>query len=222
MINKKNLNEQIYETLKRDIFTHKIESGTLLVNKDLQNRFDVSSSPIRDAINRLSQDGLIGKISRSGAEVLTLDYETTKNINDLMIILTRGSLDLYFSTLDKEILVKELQLLVIMQKNNLYTDKFFYYDYSFHKLFFLYSGNNKLIDLYNQFSVLFEMAARSLDHIFSRELLSSNREHSLQSHEDIITSIENDNLEEAKKIVTEHYEFADEIFEKYLPKASNI
>ena len=53
MINKLNLNEQIYETLRKEIFTNQIESGSLLVNKDLQEKFEVSSSPIRDAINRL-------------------------------------------------------------------------------------------------------------------------------------------------------------------------
>lgn len=218
MINKKNLNEQIYETLKRDIFTHKIESGSLLVNKDLQNRFGVSSSPIRDAINRLEQDGLIGKITRAGAEILTLDYKTTKNINDLMIILSMGSLDLYFNNEYRDRVINELQLLVIMQENNLYNDKFFYYDYSFHKLFFLYSENEKLIDLYNQYSVLFEMASRSLDEIFNKEILTNNREHSLQSHKEIILAFENNDLVAAKEAILEHYNSADEVFKKYLPE----
>ena len=40
-----------------------------MVNKNLQERFEVSSSPIRDAILRLKEDGIIEEITRSGAKI---------------------------------------------------------------------------------------------------------------------------------------------------------
>ncbi len=215
MINKLSLNEQIYETLKREIFTGKIESGSLLVNKDLQERFGVSSSPVRDAINRLEQDSLIDKITRSGARVLIFDYEKTKEINELMIIITIGAFDLFFYNKDRKDLEKELDSLLILQEYNLNSDKYFYYDYCFHKLFFEHSGNKKLVELYKQFSVLSEMAVRSLDKIATDASIDGSRKDSFESHKKIVEAFKNDDLEAAKENVKKHYSHADEIFKEY-------
>ena len=216
MINKLSLNEQIYETLKRDIFTNKIENGSLLVNKDLQERFGVSSSPIRDAINRLEQDGLIGKITRAGAEVITLNYDMTREINELMIIITEGAFDLFFYNENRKVLEKELESLLVIQEYNINSDKYFYYDYCFHKLFFEHSGNTKLVKLYKQFSVLSEMAVRSLDKIASEASFDGNRKDSFESHKKIVESFKNNDLEAAKENIKEHYAHADNIFKEYL------
>jgi len=56
------LSEQIYKILKNDIINSKINFGEVLVNKNLQERFEVSSTPIRDAILRLKEDGIIEAI----------------------------------------------------------------------------------------------------------------------------------------------------------------
>ncbi|WP_100065880.1 GntR family transcriptional regulator [Miniphocaeibacter massiliensis] len=215
MINKLSLNEQIYETLKREIFTHKIESGSLLVNKDLQERFEVSSSPIRDAINRLERDGLIEKITRAGAQVLIFDYNKTKEINELMTIITIGAFELFFKNVDRKQLEKELESLLVLQEYNLNSDKYFYYDYCFHKLFFEYSGNQKLVDLYKQFSGLSEMAVRSLDKITSSDSTSDNRLKSFTLHQKIVEAFKNDDLDAAKECIREHYQHADDVFKEY-------
>ena len=46
-LNKQTLSEQIYEILRQDILTQKIKCGTKLTLKVLQERFEVSSTPIR-------------------------------------------------------------------------------------------------------------------------------------------------------------------------------
>lgn len=211
MINKLSLNEQIYKTLKREIFTNTIKSGTILVNKDLQERFEVSSSPVRDALNRLYQDGLIDKITRSGAQVLTITYEKTREINELMIIITNGCIKLLFERQNKETLIDELNQLLELQKKHFETEEYFYYDYLFHKLFFQYSKNSLLVKLYKQYSVLFEMFVRSLHKIPSE----NHREVSFESHERIVACFEKDDLQGAMDNVTDHYMHADSIFKEY-------
>ena len=75
VINKKTLSDQIYDILKSEILRREIPFGSKLVNRALQARFRVSSSPIRDAINRLNQDGLITSIDKSGATVVEFNYD---------------------------------------------------------------------------------------------------------------------------------------------------
>lgn len=50
---KKTLSEQIYEILRNDIVTQAIPCGSKLTLKILQERFHVSSTPIREALTRL-------------------------------------------------------------------------------------------------------------------------------------------------------------------------
>lgn len=52
---KQTLSEQIYNILKEDILCGRILMGDKLTNRELQERFQVSSTPVRDAINRLSK-----------------------------------------------------------------------------------------------------------------------------------------------------------------------
>ena len=79
MIVKKNLSEQIYESLKKEILDQKIGFGEKLINRSLQEKYGVSSTPVRDAINRLYVDGLLDNISNVGARVIPFDYKVRDN-----------------------------------------------------------------------------------------------------------------------------------------------
>ena len=88
MLNKKTLSEQIYQLLKQDILSQKIGFGEKLINRDLQKKYGVSSTPIRDAINRLYQDGLVEDITKNGARVIAFDLTAAIEINEIITILS--------------------------------------------------------------------------------------------------------------------------------------
>ena len=54
-------------------------------NKNLKERFEVSSSPIRDAILRLKEDGIIEEITRSGAKLIDFDPNFACEVNQLIM-----------------------------------------------------------------------------------------------------------------------------------------
>ena len=136
MIIKKTLSEQVYSMIKTDILKNKIKEGDILVNKDLQDRFGVSSSPVRDAINHLNSDGLISNINRSGAEVIIIDEKKAREINEFMATITGGAIWLCKSNgIHADELVSELKKYADLQRKHLEDDKYFYYDYCFHKIF---------------------------------------------------------------------------------------
>lgn len=49
--------------------------GTRLVEADLAERFGVSRTPVREALNRLETQGVVARDPRRGAVVATLDYD---------------------------------------------------------------------------------------------------------------------------------------------------
>ena len=66
---KKTLSEQIYEILRNDIVTQAIPCGSKLTLKILQERFHVSSTPIREALTRLAEEQLASYYSNIGLAV---------------------------------------------------------------------------------------------------------------------------------------------------------
>ena len=52
---KQTLSEQLYNILKEDILSGRILMGDKLTNRDLQERFQVSSTPVRDVYKRQLQ-----------------------------------------------------------------------------------------------------------------------------------------------------------------------
>lgn len=214
LINKKSLSDQIYDILKMEILKRKIPFGSKLVNRSLQTRFKVSSSPIRDAINRLNQDGLITSIDKSGATVVKFDYETFLEINEILLYIVNTGVKLSSEKANIEEATDELEKYLNLQEENLGTDKFYDYDYQFHKTFINYSYNSRLKKLFNEYNVLHEMLVRSFYEVGTLQI----QENSINTHKKILNSYKNLDFNQTMKLTEEHYKVAEEIFRTILKK----
>ncbi|MCC7083291.1 MAG: FCD domain-containing protein [Burkholderiales bacterium] len=63
------------EALRRDIIRAQFAPGAKLLIRALCERYGVGSSPMREALNRLSRDGLVGRSDQRGFWVMPLDQE---------------------------------------------------------------------------------------------------------------------------------------------------
>ncbi len=64
----------IYEQLKTDILTGKIESGAMLSETAIAREFGVSRTPVRDALSLLVSDRLVKTLPQRGHLVRTITY----------------------------------------------------------------------------------------------------------------------------------------------------
>lgn len=64
----------IYEQLKNDILTGKIESGTMLSETAISREYGVSRTPVRDALSSLVSDRLVKTLPQRGHLVRTITY----------------------------------------------------------------------------------------------------------------------------------------------------
>lgn len=83
-LNKQTLSEQIYQILRSDILSQRIPSGTKLTLKSLTERFDVSSTPVREALTRLSEEQLVSYYSNVGVNVTELSANDLREIYEFM------------------------------------------------------------------------------------------------------------------------------------------
>ncbi len=83
-LNKSTLSQQIYQILRADIITGRIPMGKKLTLKKLQERFGVSSTPIREALARLAEDELAIYYSNVGVTVISLTEEDLRELYGFM------------------------------------------------------------------------------------------------------------------------------------------
>lgn len=70
--------EQIVEHLRLEIMTGQIDAGTPLREQELSARFRVSRGPVRDALLKLGQDGLVTARPNAGAAVAARPNESIR------------------------------------------------------------------------------------------------------------------------------------------------
>ena len=218
LINRQTLSDQIYNILKMEILTREIPFGSKLVNRSLQTRFKVSSSPIRDAINRLNQDGLITSIDTSGATVVDFDYDFFREINEILLYIVNTGIKLSSEKAEILEVVNRLERYVNLQEENMGTDKFYDYDYEFHKTFIDYSNNSRLKKLFKEYNVLHEMLVRSFYEIGTLNIQAN----SIKTHKQIIQSYKAGDYVQSMLLTEKHYKVAEDMFKRIILKEGRI
>ncbi len=66
--------EQIYEHLRRAIVRLELEPGAAISEKDVCARFDVSRTPVREALQRLAEEDLVDIFPHSGTWVSRISF----------------------------------------------------------------------------------------------------------------------------------------------------
>ena len=71
------LEEMVYSRLEEEILTGELGAGTSLAEIALSKRLGVSRTPVRDALHRLAEEGLVEIVPNKGATVLGINVEDT-------------------------------------------------------------------------------------------------------------------------------------------------
>jgi DNA-binding GntR family transcriptional regulator len=78
---------QVFEKVRADILTCALRPGQELREQDLAQRYGVSKSPVRDAMQKLEMEGLIEIEPRRGHRVRPVSVADAEDILDLRVIL---------------------------------------------------------------------------------------------------------------------------------------
>ncbi|MBK5074336.1 GntR family transcriptional regulator [Budviciaceae bacterium CWB-B4] len=73
------VNQQIYRLLRQEIVDCTIRPGTLLSEKEISTRFNVSRQPVREAFIKLSETGLVQILPQRGTFVMKI---SAKRVSD--------------------------------------------------------------------------------------------------------------------------------------------
>ncbi len=190
------LSEQIYQILKEEIITSVLPQGYRITIKELQTKFGISSTPIREALTRLQQDGIIDYRPNVGMSVIVLNKKDVEELYDLMMEFDAIALKYAFSGLGKQKFINELSdVQATAQK---YLDekdikKWIEYSDRFHLTFYDYANNSRLVVAAERIRLQYSILSNQYQEI------DTNRQEIHIEHESILKYISNDNIDMAIK-----------------------
>lgn len=81
------LADQAFANLRRDVLSGTFTAGAKLKVDELQSTYGLSSSPLREALSRLAQEGLIRADERKGFRVAPVTVEDLSDITRMRLLL---------------------------------------------------------------------------------------------------------------------------------------
>jgi len=145
------ISEHVYADLKKGILAGDLQPGTRLIVTEIAGRFQISQAPVREALERLKQEGLITGIPNKGSVVSSISAKEIRDIFVLreiiegfavrqsMPLLTEedySHLNVIISNMDKA--TKQNEILSILEL-----------DMDFHGFFYKKCDNQAILELWN-------------------------------------------------------------------------
>ena len=87
------IQEQVYQVIRHEVVNRVFHEGEQLKEADLAQRFNVSRSPVREALHRLAGDGLLTIIPNRGIFVKEMDEKYIIDVLDLRSLLERRAIE---------------------------------------------------------------------------------------------------------------------------------
>jgi|SRR5690554_125834 len=192
---KESISEQIYNLIKEQIFNQELKLGSRIDTKKFAEEHNISMMPVRDALNRLENQGLISRKSRVGYFVRSFSRKEAEEIMEVRKMYEIYSLEEHFDKIERDSMKKILRKST--ENNNISREDFDQLDDSLHNLIISGSGNNFLINCYNQV----------VDQITLFRRLDKNRIRSAtEEHIKLINAILSGELERSRKMLKLHIE----------------
>jgi DNA-binding GntR family transcriptional regulator len=93
MATEQNLKQKIYTAIYQSILNGSLPTDGIIREKSLAEQYQVSKSPVREALVELCNEGVLRSLPRYGYQVVRLTTHDVKNIIAFRIILESGCLE---------------------------------------------------------------------------------------------------------------------------------
>ncbi|PWJ49820.1 GntR family transcriptional regulator [Faecalicatena contorta] len=216
MVSKKK-NETLVDTIcdfiRMDIIKQELVPGQKLQPKELAEKYGVSETPVKFAMERLVAEKIVENFPRQGMRVKYIDLEEAKEIFEI-----RRMMDLYYvkqiivsvNTNDrlKNALIRnvdEHRKAITEYNKNQDPDLYqlhYKHDYQFHELYLKCSGNGTLVEMYQKINPFVYS-----HYIYRRQTFEKNLA-GVEEHANLINAIFAKDEEKVKQSVNNHIDNA--------------
>lgn len=206
------IQNQVYHRLKEEICSGQFSAGQRLQEKLLAEHFQVSRSPVREALRRLGADGLVEEIPNRGVFVRTFTTKDIEEIYEARVMLESQAITRLNPGMMEPYAGEFLDLLDRIHRTYERDDLPGYtqLDTQLHRLLIQATGNSLLMVLYDRIDCHVRQFRR-----FSLLDLTRRRE-SVDEHDRIIRLLLEGNNEGAREVNCRHLLLArDQVLEYF-------
>lgn len=202
--NAHSLEESVFLTLEEEILSGQLSRGETLTETSISSRLGVSRTPLRGALHRLAEEGLIEIIPNRGAVVIGIGEEDLIDIYKIRMRLeglASAEAARRISDDDVKRLRENVELaeFYMSKKNSEHLEEL---DSEFHNIIYKASGNRLL------YKTLSELH-RNIQFYRKRSLAVEKRlEKSTAEHREILSAIERGDSDAADRLTYAHIEAA--------------
>ncbi len=196
----RSMGDATYDSLKEAIVKGDIAPGQRLIESQLSTQMNVSRIPVREAIKKLEQDGLIERTDKRGFIVKDMSREEIEETLGLRALLESYAAYLATERMTK-VLFKKLEDSIAAYRQSLEvgdTEKLMQHNTQFHEIIYKTAGSQKLYALINNFR----------DFIYRyRKPLLDNPDYarvSLVDHEEMLAAMREKDMEKVERLVRKH------------------
>ncbi|MCA0971905.1 GntR family transcriptional regulator [Halobacillus litoralis] len=199
------MTEVVYQALKEAILLRDISPGTQLVEQTIGKTMNVSRTPIRNAMKKLNQEGLVQIIPNRGAFVVEPSVEEIKQAFHMRRQLEKMTVELISETMTTEE-IEKLESWIEHEKETYQTRDILQYievNKQFHMTLvrqtnhpFLIDFTERMLDQINVYLMLYD--------VFYDENLDEKKR--FKEHEWIVEALKERNLPRLFTLVDQHME----------------
>lgn len=192
--------EYAFRIIKEDIITLKLKPDTMISEKILSNELGISRTPVREALNNLSQTGIIEIIPQTGIYITKIDYNLVEEARFLRLQLELGVVK-KLCNVDGHIDYTELEQNLKLQEFYMMNDdrdNFFALDNKFHELLFEYANKPQSHQIMKNMQIHFDRVRR-----LNLETVDDPVE-LLNDHKNIVTALINKDTKKSRELIRLH------------------
>ncbi|NLL37639.1 MAG: GntR family transcriptional regulator [Fretibacterium sp.] len=202
-----NLASGVYREVKRRILSLEYPPGLILQERALAADYGVSRTPVREAVQRLAQEGWLEIHARRNIRVRTPSAEKLRKLFLARYLLERDALELLFAgNLQKKAGARMRLLLQRMDESCSSLFSFISFDQDFHAVPFMMLGNDYLKSFWGSVSedmIWFGMMA----------MCAERYDDVLHEHFQVIEALEEESFERALSVLLNHLDVTEGILD---------
>lgn len=190
--------------LRQKIITNQLTPGSRINYDELGVELGISKTPLRDAINRLAQDGLVEIKPRSGTFVTVPNIKDAIEVYDVRKALERQVIALAINRIPRKVIKELLELNQNAEKLFLANGDFQAFldsDREIHQTLIRYSDNSRIINIMDTMN-----AQISWFGFLIIDRLRERATEAIDIHRDILEAMLNLNVELAMNLMDYHIE----------------
>ncbi|HHY41378.1 MAG TPA: GntR family transcriptional regulator [Thermoanaerobacterales bacterium] len=202
--------DMAYEELKKDITLNVLKPGQRIIVRDLCNRYGISETPIKQALNRLLMEGLIESVPRRNMTVKRIRLRELDELLEIRYMIEIFYVDKVLETLKNNPVAKEKFIANLTEHEKVAENienindyyKHFSLDRQFHQLYVECSGNEKALDIYKKMETHIYMY-----YVYGKQTTTRIKE-AVQEHKAIFDALMFFDKNLVLEMIKRHFNFA--------------